>query len=142
VRTPIEWAVVALRGLGLPTSAADLHWHLTNQGQEPLNPPNVAGWKANGYWISTSASASRAAFSWHLLDRASQARLLPDYTRQTVDAAVQAALDRFAVGAPSAGTRAALRTWLTGVRAATDYFGDPNYDLLFLVLMSPELQVA
>ena len=142
VRTPIEWAVTALRGLGLPAAEADLHWHLTNQGQEPMNPPNVAGWKANGYWISTSASASRAAFSWHLLDRANEQRLLPDYSRQTVDAAVQAAFDRFAIAAPSTVTRTALRTWLTNVRSATDYFGDANYDLLFLVLMSPDLQIA
>jgi uncharacterized protein (DUF1800 family) len=142
VRTPIEWAVTALRGLNLPASETDLHWHLTNQGQEPLNPPNVAGWKANGYWISTSASASRASFAWHLLNRANDRGLLPDFSRQTVDVAVQAAFDRFAVTTPSPVTRDAARAWLTGVRGANDYFGNASEDLLFLVLMSPELQIA
>ena len=120
----------------------DLQWHLSNQGQEPFNPPNVAGWKQNGYWISTSASASKAAFAWHLLDRTNEAKLLPDWSKQTVANAVQAALDKLAVQAPSTVTRNALTAWLDGVRKATDYYGDQNYDLLFLVLMSAELQVV
>jgi uncharacterized protein (DUF1800 family) len=142
VRTPVEWAVTALKSLQLNADDVDLKWHLGNQGHEPFSPPNVAGWKQNGYWISTSESASKAAFAWHFLDRTNERRLMPDYTQQTVANAVQQALDKFAVSAPSAVTRAALTTWLTGVRAATDYFGDQNYDLLFLVLMSPDLVVA
>ena len=142
VRTPIEWAVTAMKSLQLNATDVDLQWHLANQGQEPFNPPNVAGWKQNGYWISTSASASKAAFAWHLLDRTNEAKLMPDYSKQTVANAVQAALDKFAIQAPSTVTRGALTAWLDGVRKATDYYGDPNYDLLFLVLMSAELQVV
>ena len=142
MRTPIEWAVTALRSLGLTSNQVDLKWHLGNQGHEPYSPPNVAGWKQNGFWISTSESASKAAFAWHFLDRTNEHKLMPDYKALTVANAVQAALDKFALAAPSAVTRAALTSWLTGVRGATDYFGDPNYDLLFLVLMSPDLVVA
>ena len=142
VRTPIEWAVAALRSLQVQATDVDLQWHLANQGQEPYNPPNVAGWKQNGYWISTSASASKAAFAWHLLDRTNEKKLLPDYSKQTVANAVQAALDKFAVTIPSALTRTSLSNWLDGVRKDKNYSGDANYDLLFLVLLSPDLQVV
>ncbi len=142
VRTPVELAVAAVRGLKVPTSELDLQWHLSNQGQEPYNPPNVAGWKQNGYWISTSEVAARAAFAAHVLDRANDQRLIPDFTKKALDAAVLGAFDTFAVATPSPTTKAAVTGWLDGVRKATDYFGDPNYDLLFLVLMSPDLVVA
>lgn len=142
VRTPVELAVTAVRALGVPTTELDLQWHLSNQGHEPFNPPNVAGWKQNGYWISTSEVAARAAFASHVLDRANDQRLLPDFTRKALDAAVQSAFETFSVPSPSPASKAALTAWLDGVRKATDYFGDPNYDLLFLVLMSPDLVVA
>jgi uncharacterized protein (DUF1800 family) len=29
-------------------------------GQRVFDPPNVAGWKANGYWMTTSALSGRA----------------------------------------------------------------------------------
>ena len=33
---------------------------MDGMGQRPLFPPNVSGWKANGYWINASAAESRA----------------------------------------------------------------------------------
>jgi hypothetical protein len=29
-------------------------------GQTPYAPPNVAGWKTNGYWVNTSLFGGRA----------------------------------------------------------------------------------
>ena len=142
VRTPIEYAVSLLRSMQLVASQLDLQYHLTNQGQEPFNPPNVSGWKANGYWISTSTAAARAAFIWHLLDRANQAGKLPDFTKQTVPVATTSAFATVQLTSPSPVTKAAVQNWLDGVRKATDYFGDQRFDLMFLVLMTPDLQVA
>ena len=40
-------------------------------GQRPLYPPNVSGWKHNGYWVNASAMAQRTAtaqsFGWRIM---------------------------------------------------------------------------
>jgi uncharacterized protein (DUF1800 family) len=141
VRTPIEAAVATMRSLGLAAMNLDLPYHCANEGQEPFNPPNVSGWRPNGYWISTSTAAARAAMVWHVLDVASQSKKLPDFTKQAVDAAVDGAFAKAQAGSVSPVARDAVRTWLSGVRTATNYFGDERFDLMFLVLMSPDLQV-
>ena len=141
VRTPIEAAVSTMKALNLQATSLDLPWHLANEGQEPFNPPNVSGWRPNGYWISTSTAAARAAFTWHVLDVASQAKKLPDFTKLSVDSAVDGAFVAARSRPVSTVTRDSVRAWLTGVRGAADYFGDERFDLMFLVLMSPELQL-
>ena len=32
---------------------------MEGMGQRPLFPPNVSGWKHNGYWVNASAMAKR-----------------------------------------------------------------------------------
>ena len=142
VRTPIEYAISLLRSMNLVAGDLELMYHLTNQGQEPFNPPNVSGWKSNGYWISTSTAAARAAFIWHLLDRANNAGKLPNFKAQTPAVATTSAFTKVQLTAPSTVTKGAVQTWLEGVRVAKDYFGDERFDLMFLVLMTPDLQVA
>jgi len=63
VKQPIEWTVGALRALGLPAATPALAPALTNLGQVPFRPPNVAGWPQNEYWLTTSASLARLSFA-------------------------------------------------------------------------------
>ncbi len=58
VKQPVEWLVGALRALGVayqPKHAA----LLGPLGQVPFNPPNVAGWPQNDYWISSATALAR-----------------------------------------------------------------------------------
>ena len=73
VRTPIEW-IVALcyyTGIDCRTTSASRGVRSTT-GQQMYQPPNVAGWKPNAYWLNTSALAaaptSPDSLTWWLRD--------------------------------------------------------------------------
>ena len=56
VRQPVEFAVALMVATGSP--AHDL-WMMGRMGQELLYPPNVSGWRPNGYWVNASTMAAR-----------------------------------------------------------------------------------
>ena len=62
VRQPVEFAVANMIALGLTAENAAQLWLLDQTGQRPLYPPNVSGWKPNGYWVNASAMGARQQF--------------------------------------------------------------------------------
>ena len=58
VRQPVEFAVGLMVALGLRADQVGL-WQMSRSGQELLYPPNVSGWKPNGYWVNASAMGAR-----------------------------------------------------------------------------------
>lgn len=140
VRSPIEYVVAAMRITGLGCDIAHPEWTLHSMGQQPYYPPNVSGWKQNGYWINSSALWAKAAFAgnirWKLFDRdelAGSSQLSPT-------AAADAALARFGIAAPSAATRNALVAYVENERRHTNWA--ERAGLLLLPLLSPEFQLA
>ena len=69
VRSPIDWVVSMLYAIGARSEAATPMWLMESMGQEPLQPPNVSGWRINGYYVNASAMEARArtcqGFAWH-----------------------------------------------------------------------------
>lgn len=63
VRSPIEYAVALLEATKIPTADLNLVSRGEAMNQILLNPPNVSGWKSNGYWLSTSALSGRASLA-------------------------------------------------------------------------------
>ena len=59
VRQPVEFMVANMCALGLDAASAGQLWLLGQTGQRPLYPPNVSGWKPNGYWVNASAMGAR-----------------------------------------------------------------------------------
>jgi uncharacterized protein (DUF1800 family) len=68
VRTPVEYVVALLHATGLPSAVATPTWLMDAMGQRLLYPPNVSGWRPNGYWINASSMEGRArtaqSFNW------------------------------------------------------------------------------
>ena len=60
VRTPTEWVVALMMQTGLSATTIKVWDYAESMGQRIFDPPNVAGWKANGYWMTTSALSGRA----------------------------------------------------------------------------------
>jgi len=58
VRQPVEYAVALMVALGLRADQVGL-WQMSRSGQRLLYPPNVSGWKPNGYWVNASAMGAR-----------------------------------------------------------------------------------
>ncbi len=71
VRSPVEYVVAALVATGMRSVEATPLWLMEGMGQRPLFPPNVAGWKHNGYWVNASAMSKRTdtarTFAWRAM---------------------------------------------------------------------------
>jgi uncharacterized protein (DUF1800 family) len=141
VRNPIEWMVAGQKAVKLPATLTHPEWFLSYMGQEPFKPPNVAGWKQNAYWISTSAYWARGAWAGHIRWEASRAGLFTGIEKLTPAAAVQLGFDRFGIVEPEPQTRRVLEAWVTSERLAGRAWAvHPN--LITLLLLSPDFQVA
>ena len=63
VRSPLEWMVASMQALDLTTATAVPQAWVLRIGQAPWGQPDVSGWKANDYWISTSHAWARSGFA-------------------------------------------------------------------------------
>lgn len=140
VRSPIEFTVAAMRHTGLTSEDIDPQWYIGEMGQSMYDPPNVSGWKQNGYWISSSAMWSKARFASNLRWRANERDFLADSSELTVEESVNRALDTFGLFEVSDRTRAALNSFVETERA-TSRWAEPT-GLVFLSLLTPEFQLA
>ena len=65
VKTPIEWAVGAMRVLGIRPSTlkqkeqTQALFALAGMGQVPFAPPSVGGWPSGSAWLGTAATQAR-----------------------------------------------------------------------------------
>jgi uncharacterized protein (DUF1800 family) len=72
VRSPVDLMVAFLVASGKRSEAVTPFWLMEGMGQQPLFPPNVSGWRHNGYFVNASAMAKRTqagqTFVWRLMD--------------------------------------------------------------------------
>ncbi len=59
VRQPVEYMVALIVALDLDAIDTVPTWTMRLAGQQLLYPPNVSGWKPNGYWVNASAISAR-----------------------------------------------------------------------------------
>ena len=144
VRTPIEWAVAMCAITGLPPDDAGLGlaWSAPPMGQELFAPPNVAGWKSNGYWLSTAAISARANIARRITWKLRENGGFGETHTMTPEAAVDHVAAYFHIAPLSTTTRTAL---LDGMRAErsirwNEYWATTN--LLTATMMAPELHLA
>ena len=127
VKQPIEWVAGALRALGRGADGIDLLRALRRLGQEPLLPPSVGGWPANGYWLSTASSLGRVRFAESLV-RDADVTPVSSVSREARPAAAARLLSVDAWGP-------------TTTRALQQVAHEPR-SLLTLALVAPEYVLA
>jgi uncharacterized protein (DUF1800 family) len=142
VKSPVEFVVDVLRRIGRPSTVAGLPWAVEGMGQLLFNPPNVAGWGQNAYWLSTATAWARGGWLSHLkwqLDgwnfwdefKVSGGGALPAAT------AAQKIFDDLGIFEPSNATRSQLIAWWN----AEPYWArQPN--ALIVGAMCPEFNVV
>lgn len=135
VRSPFDYVVAGMKYAQTPTSAVSPQWMMKGMGQEPFLPPNVDGWGANRYWLSTAAAWAKANFV-EVLANASAKTVLADLDKVSPDAAVDAAFTTFGITEPTTTTRAAMRQYADATRS------NRRWGLIHLALLSPEFQLA
>ena len=140
VRSPIEYMVAAMRGAQLGASVAHPEWWCEAMGQVPYKPPNVSGWRPNGYWISSSATWAKHSFANHLRWKVNETALLEGIQRLSPADSVKTVLRQFGVDNAGPQTKRALEAYVQRERATDRWAERPN--LILLVLLCPEMQLA
>lgn len=159
VRTPVEWIVACLVATGLTAEDTNPQWWMEQMGQVLFEPPNVAGWKNNAYWLNSTALWARADFARNLTWHAHEAGFLMEITQRnaqnqhlmTPGAAVDLAYQKFgrdpAIAPGSPWVRSVLVNWLTSQRA-TEFA--PTYswrdwaaiNLTTMTMLSPDFLLS
>ena len=138
VRTPIEYIVALCYYSGLTPDNLGVGWRAESTGQQIYQPPNVAGWKPNAYWLNTSAVAGRADFArsvtWQLRDNGGFDNLYA----MTAAAAVDFVADFFGIFPLSSTTRNAL----IAARSSEPNKWWAATNLLTMTMLAPEFHMA
>jgi uncharacterized protein (DUF1800 family) len=148
VRTPIEYFVALSYHSGIAPDDLGLSWRAEQTGQQIYQPPNVAGWKSNAYWLNTSAMSGRADFAESVTYRLRQNGGFDNLYPMTAAQAVDYVSTYFGMApgstyALSTVTRNALIAAHQAERDTTPYnewWGPTN--LLLMVMLTPEFHMA
>ncbi|MCU1394975.1 MAG: hypothetical protein JWM34_3403 [Ilumatobacteraceae bacterium] len=143
VRTPTEWAVATLVASGQTSAAVGLFNLADGMGQKVFSPPNVAGWKNNSYWLTTSAVSGRATVAKKV---ASLMRANGGYDNlyaMSTGDAVDAAAAAFSIAPLGDPTRAALVNAFGQERSASNGSNKTSVtNLLTMVMLTGEMNVG
>jgi uncharacterized protein (DUF1800 family) len=154
VRSPIEWIVATLRRTGYrfsPNSAEGRNF-IDGMGQVPFDPPNVAGWKMNGYWLSTATAWARGNFASWMRWKMSDTGALPNElltlkaasngkVALTASAAITTLFDYLGIVEPSSATRARFEAWYTSANTSANGWSIRG-NALMIGMVSPDFQLA
>jgi uncharacterized protein (DUF1800 family) len=143
VRTPTEWLVALTYHTNIAASEFGGSWMGDRMGQSLYNPPNVAGWKHNSYWMNTSALSARADIARGVTWRLRDAGGFDNVYAMSVPAAVDHVAAYFGMTSLSDATRNALISAHSAERAAVpwdNWWGPTN--LLTMTMLAPEFHMA
>lgn len=141
VRTPTEWAAAILAATGTTSGALGLFNLADRMGQVVFDPPNVSGWRSNGYWLTTSALSGRAAVA-----RKAASLWANDnfalVVNQSADGAVNSVAQMFGVYPLSNQSYASILGAHQAERAASNNAKTTAANLLVLVMLTGEMNVG
>jgi uncharacterized protein (DUF1800 family) len=143
VRTPTEFTVAAMYHAGMSAEALGLSWRSESMGQVLFNPPNVSGWKANSYWLNTSALSGRANLAKSVAYTLRKNGGFDFLHAMTTEAAVDHVANLFGIASMSAVTRGALIAAHQAEKNTTkwnEWWAPTN--LLTMTMISPEFNMA
>jgi uncharacterized protein (DUF1800 family) len=151
VRSPVEWIVAVMRHTRTNCDTAHPEWAVSGLGQVPFQPPNVSGWRQNGYWVTSTAAwaklnfASRIRYHAAKRDDIVQAGEILSYNpkvyRFTPAQSADLALHNFQLGPIDPTGRQKLIDYVGSVRASQHGWSE-RYGTMLLTLLLPEIQMA
>jgi len=93
IKSPAEFMVDIMRRCGLTSADQGVRWRMEGMGMTLFDPPSVAGWGRNGFWLGTSSAWSKARWANNLKWRAQDRGLLQGLGDVSTEDAVDAVTD-------------------------------------------------
>lgn len=142
VRTPIEFALQLMHRTGVNADDIGLLWQSEGMGQVLLNPPNVAGWKSNAFWLNTSALSGRARLARHVTWHLRQDETFDVIFAMTSAQAVDHVANFFGLSLSGVSRNALIAAHQAERNSVSwdNWWGPTN--LLTMVMATPEMHMA
>lgn len=141
VRTPVDFVVAVMR-LSNCNSATGIQPNRNTaiMGQQLFQPPNVAGWGSNAYWLGETMMAARANWSGFVTNflAARPTPFIDPAAVADVNAAAAGVFAKLGIPNPAPASLASVVDWLTEARAKKWN----QRQALYVALLSPEFQLA
>ena len=109
VKSPAEYMVDIMRRNGLRSEGEAVRWRMEGMGMTLFDPPSVAGWGQNGYWLSTARSWTKASWVRHLKWTADERNVLQNLEGFSPGRATDEVLEFFSIFDASSTTRSAIK---------------------------------
>ena len=95
VKSPVEFMVDIMRRCGLRSDDVSVRWRMEQMGMTLFEPPSVAGWGRNAYWLGTATAWSKSRWVNNLKWQAENNGWLQGLDQVTREEAIDAVVDWF-----------------------------------------------
>lgn len=140
VKSPVEYMVDILRRNGLRSRDASVRWRMERMGMVLFDPPTVAGWGQNDFWLSTASAWAKAEWTNNLKWGAQDRNVLQNTDALTPDQVVTAVTRFYSIFDASASSRAAIKRIVEQTRDVAPW--EMNHVPFAAGMFMPEVQCA
>ena len=140
VKTPVEFMVDIMRRNGLRSADDSVRWRMEAMGMTLFDPPTVAGWGQNGFWLSTATAWSKSRYVNNLKWSADERGVLQNLEALTPEQVVNVILTFFSIFDASARTRQFMIEHIVTTRAERPWA--MAYEPFAVGMFMPEVQCA
>ena len=140
VKSPVEYMVDIMRRTGLRSADDSVRWRMEAMGMTLFDPPTVAGWGQNGFWLSTATAWSKSRFTNNLKWRADERGILQNLDHLDPDQVVNVITTFFSIFDASDRTREYMRELIVTTREERPWA--MAYEPFAVGMFMPEVQCA
>jgi len=140
VKSPVEYMVDIMRRNGMRSSDDSVRWRMEGMGMTLFDPPTVAGWGSNGYWLSTARAWAKSRYVNNLKWEADQRGILQNLDNLTSDQVVNVILTFFSIFEVSDQTRKNMKVLIETTREERPWA--MAYEPFAVGMFMPEVQCA
>ena len=139
VKSPTQFVVDFNRRTAIPFDDENMRWFMEPMGQILFDPPNVAGWGTNGYWLSTATMWGRAQYATNKRWKLNRAGFFDELEGMNAVDGTNHLLGTFGVHERSTNTVNAIRQWFTTTKNSDPWALAPIG--VSVAALCPEFQV-
>ena len=140
VKSPVEFMVDNMRRNGLSSDGEHVRWRMEGMGMVLFEPPNVAGWGKNGYWLGTARTWAKSRWTNNLKWGADERGVLQNLDHLTPDQVVNVILTFYSIFEVSDQTRSNMKVLIETTREERPWA--MAYEPFAVGMFMPEVQCA
>ncbi|MGI9605650.1 MAG: DUF1800 domain-containing protein [Acidimicrobiales bacterium] len=140
VKSPVEFMVDIMRRLGMTSDDTSVRWRMEGMGMTLFDPPTVAGWGRNGFWLGTATAWTKSRWTNNLKWGSEDRNVLQGLDELPPSEVIDAVVNFFGLHEVSAQSRNHSEDLIARVQA--DYSWAMRYEPFAIGMFMPEVQCA